>query len=1011
MNITLWGWMGLTLVLFITTFGFIFCLTATLIVIFILIGGLALLFVRQDKTVTDKYRDGRAPVDIPGLYKIVSAMKEPPRELKADRRLTGSQIIDDQLQEILTYLIRDYVYPWYDPLSADEEAPHQIRILAQRIIVSFASRMKEIDWIPYLTTRLVDDAASHLRLFRQARAKMKGGGSSSTGGGGHGRMPSGGGITPPTLESVFFDLELTMEENNVCRDHICLDSENEKSFLRELTQVILYLLTTEEDFHCGALCCLVREICVNQVLVPIMDLVSDPDYINQIIIWLCKDIPVTSEVFLTTLRVTDNMEELSATRELLVKEMSTLRSRDSGGDDDTWVKQQLSSLAYVQRIIESRLARLEEGADTDSADLPTTDYSKLLSAGHKLFMLPLDVILKNNVALSYFIDYMSSVGAQAYLFFYLNVEGWRVSVEQQMSDLALQKLRSPSEQDVGVDVLAALEHTSTPQQVLDRIREAAYSIFEQYLSEKASPRLRIEESLVKRLLLRIRTETPVETWFDEVQAAVYEKLQTEEKFLNGFRNNVAYVKLLAELELLKEPLKSDDEDTGSVDELSLGSTSETASLSSLTLTLDHREGSGDSVEGSNHLQAVVNVTPASPTHSALTTQNTDCKGPYMLSAEIIETGVVNEKGKTFGIYAMSVTKKYDSGSKETWHIYRRYSDFYELHQKVRDKYADLGKLQFPGKKTFHNMDRRVLERRMKMLNDYLQTLLHSSVLASHPSLRALLLTFLEPGDYDKGVSGGQIVKTLDNLLVNPLKAVVGQTVRTLPDNLLSTVDGVMDGLSKVLQYSGVKPSRDDSIDAESCKVGASLDIETDDNIPLRIMLLMMTEVFELKSRNQWLRRRIVTLLRQIVRTMFGDIVNRRIVDYVFALTSPHQVADYLRSFKHSYWPHGLKAEPKLPRDEMTRARTRVAAKIALLSSLSDELKHILGSETSRRGLLSVFQLFQHRVLNRRLLYVLLEGVLTTLFSHDHPLEAIFTRLHSRSPRVVKNNLARAGARR
>lgn len=33
--------------------------------------------------------------------------------------------------------------------------------------------MKEIDWIPYLTTRLVDDAASHLRLFKQARAKMK----------------------------------------------------------------------------------------------------------------------------------------------------------------------------------------------------------------------------------------------------------------------------------------------------------------------------------------------------------------------------------------------------------------------------------------------------------------------------------------------------------------------------------------------------------------------------------------------------------------------------------------------------------------------------------------------------------------------------------------------------------------------------------------------------------------------------------------------------------------------
>lgn len=56
--------------------------------------------------------------------------------------------------------------------------------------------------------------------------------------------------------------------------------------------------------------------------------------------------------------------------------------------------------------------------------------------------------------------------------------------------------------------------------------------------------------------------------------------QSEEKFLKGFQSDVTYVKLLAELELLKE-VKSDDEDTGSVDELSIGS--DNASLSSLTL--------------------------------------------------------------------------------------------------------------------------------------------------------------------------------------------------------------------------------------------------------------------------------------------------------------------------------------------------------------------------------------------------------------------------------------------
>lgn len=69
-----------------------------------------------------------------------------------------------------------------------------------------------------------------------------------------------------------------------------------------------------------------------------------------------------------------------------------------------------------------------------------------------------------------------------------------------------------------------------------------------------------------------------------------------------------------------------------------------------------------------------------------------------------------------------------------------------------------------------------------------------------------------------------------------------------------------------------------------------------------------------------------------------------------------------------------------------------------LEYFTDELKHIIGSETTRRGLLCVFELFQHPVLNRRLLYVLLEGILETLFP-QHNLSQVFRKLHSRSGRV------------
>ena len=34
-------------------------------------------------------------------------------------------------------------------------------------------RSKEIDWMPYFTQRLVDDFASHIRLYRRAMEKAK----------------------------------------------------------------------------------------------------------------------------------------------------------------------------------------------------------------------------------------------------------------------------------------------------------------------------------------------------------------------------------------------------------------------------------------------------------------------------------------------------------------------------------------------------------------------------------------------------------------------------------------------------------------------------------------------------------------------------------------------------------------------------------------------------------------------------------------------------------------------
>lgn len=67
-----------------------------------------------------------------------------------------------------------------------------------------------------------------------------------------------------------------------------------------------------------------------------------------------------------------------------------------------------------------------------------------------------------------------------------------------------------------------------------------------------------------------------------------------------------------------------------------------------------------------------------------------------------------------------------------------------------------------------------------------------------------------------------------------------------------------------------------------------------------------------------------------------------------------------------------------------------AAVLAILKALfnihlirfPDDLKHVLGSETTRHGLLNFFQMLQNRKLNLRLMLILLNDILTTLYQTE-----------------------------
>ncbi|XP_029299422.1 sorting nexin-13 isoform X6 [Cottoperca gobio] len=924
-SLSIWGWGGLGVVLFLVTFGPFAIFYLAFYIFCFIVGGFAvtLLYgkINSEKHLEKCEHSYLPPTQI-GILKTLDEMKLEMKPIKIDRRLTGSSFIDEPLQQVIQFALRDYIQYWYYTLSEDESFLLEIRQTLQNALVQFSTRSKEVDWQPYFTTRLVDDFATHLRVFRKAQDRLAE------------REDKQRDITEELVDS-FFEAEVEMERK-ICRDVVCTSHKDEEGFLRDLCELLLYLLLPPGDFHN-----------------------KNMRYFLRI-----QDSSCNYEAFMNILKLTDKPAELEAVKDKVLEELQYLRSLDTAGDDINVIKNQINSLLFVKKVCETRIQRLHSGKEVDAL--------KLAANFGKLCVIPLDHILIHNIALQFFMDFMQAAGAQAELFFWLTVEGYRVTAQQQLE--AMQSWQKDGKKQ--------------PSATKGLLKAAALGVYEQYLSDKASPRVQVDEASVTTLGEKLQKDDPTPEIFDEIQRNVYDMMLRDERYYPSFKQSPLYVRMLAELDMLKEPSYrgSDDGDGESFNGSPTGS---------INLSLDDLSNSCH--DESMHLHAFISDTA-------------DACLPGFWGA----AGVCNDHGKTYALYAITVFRRSHDGSEDCWKTYRRYSDFHDFHMRITEQvcvsqFENLASiLKLPGKKTFNNMDRDFLEKRKKDLNAYLQLLLNPEMVKACPTLIPYVYDFLENKAYSKGK--GEFARKVDTF-VNPLRSSmrnVSNAVKSLPDSLAEGMTKVSDNMGRmserlgqdikqsILKVPPLLPKTD--IDPEHCRVSAQLDDNVDDNIPLRVMLLLMDEVFDLKEKNQWLRRNIKNLLQQLIRATYGDTINRKIVDHVDYMTSPEQVADYVKKFRDSYWPNGILAETLPRRDKSIRMRTRIAAKTSLLGIMPDEMKHIIGADTTRKGILRVFDMFQYQPMNRRLVYVFLEGFLETMFP-QYKFPELFVKLHSRSPRI------------
>jgi len=85
---------------------------------------------------------------------------------------------------------------------------------------------------------MVDDLASHVRLFKKARFLLvKSRQEAANAIGDNGKFQP---TSIPDLESLFFDAEVAMEDGQVCRDLVCTIHQEEVDFLQVNESIFIF---------------------------------------------------------------------------------------------------------------------------------------------------------------------------------------------------------------------------------------------------------------------------------------------------------------------------------------------------------------------------------------------------------------------------------------------------------------------------------------------------------------------------------------------------------------------------------------------------------------------------------------------------------------------------------------------------------------------------------------------------------------------------------------------------
>lgn len=335
-----------------------------------------------------------------------------------------------------------------------------------------------------------------------------------------------------------------------------------------------------------------------------------------------------------------------------------------------------------------------------------------------------------------------------------------------------------------------------------------------------------------------------------------------------------------------------------------------------------------------------------------------------------------DDGKEFALYVIEVSR--NAGAKmpaAAWMVARRYSEFLELHQRLRTCYASVRNLDFPRRRMVMKLQSEFLRKRRIALEKYLRELLVLPDVCRSRDLRAFL---------SQSVINPQGQDLLDREDKKDMITRLYDSVTDGMEDILGSIP-VLDQLSlagqnliaaATTQLNTMPPNVSDDGGLNAAEAEAELNaFEGKELEPfVKPICDIFLEVFELNRGKNWLRgRAVVVVLHQLL----GGTIEKKVRDNVKTLVQEDAILRYIALLRDSMWPGGRQSTIKTPRTPAEKSRTRTEASLMLATLVPDVAGSVVGRLNAQAASRRIFATFN----NTRLKFVMVSFLLLPYFDH------------------------------